>query len=317
MNAPKIITLPQIKAALKDIDVFTDIENGFAAYSKGEAVIPPVGEMLFDNPPGELHIKYGYLKSGAYYVVKIASGFPQNFKQGLSTGQGMMLLFDQKTGVVKGVLLDEGYLTEIRTAVAGALAAKYMAPKKVNCIGIVGTGLQGKFQLAHLASVTTCRKVIVYGRTPANRTAYQTYFADTDWEIELTDDVAYLAKNSQLIVTTTPATAPLLQADWINPGTHITAMGSDTIHKIELAPAILGKADRVVVDSLSQSESRGEIYQAVKAGTLNRAEVVEIGQIINDPELGRQNDTQITVTDLTGVAIQDLMIAKAVFEGVG
>ena len=317
MNAPKIITLPQIKAALKDIDVFTDIENGFAAYSKGEAVIPPVGEMLFDNPPGELHIKYGYLKSGAYYVVKIASGFPQNFKQGLSTGQGMMLLFDQKTGVIKGVLLDEGYLTEIRTAVAGALAAKYMAPKKVNCIGIVGTGLQGKFQLAHLASVTTCRKVIVYGRTPANRTAYQTYFADTDWEIELTDDVAYLAKNSQLIVTTTPATAPLLQADWINPGTHITAMGSDTIHKIELAPAILGKADRVVVDSLSQSESRGEIYQAVKAGTLNRAEVVEIGQIINDPELGRQNDTQITVTDLTGVAIQDLMIAKAVFEGVG
>ena len=113
MNAPKIITLPQIKAALKDIDVFTDIENGFAAYSKGEAVIPPVGEMLFDNPPGELHIKYGYLKSGAYYVVKIASGFPQNFKQGLSTGQGMMLLFDQKTGVVKGVLLDEGYLLSL------------------------------------------------------------------------------------------------------------------------------------------------------------------------------------------------------------
>ncbi len=316
MSAPKIITLPQIKAALKNIDVFTDIENGFAAYARGEAVIPPVGEMLFEDPPGELHIKYGYLKSGAYYVVKIASGFPQNFKQGLSTGQGMMLLFDQKTGVVKGVLLDEGYLTEIRTAVAGALAAKYMAPKKIACIGIVGTGLQGKFQLEHLATVTTCRKVIVYGRTPANRAAYPAYFVDTDWEIELTDDVAYLAKNSQLIVTTTPATAPLLQADWINPGTHITAMGSDTIHKIELDPAILGKADIVVVDSLSQSESRGEIYQSVKAGTLNRADVIELGQIINDPELGRQNDTQITVTDLTGVAIQDLMIAKAVFEGV-
>jgi len=317
MSAPKIITLPQIKAALKDIDVFTDIENGFAAYSRGEAVIPPVGEMLFDDPPGELHIKYGYLKSGQYYVVKIASGFPQNFTQGLSTGQGMMLLFDQQTGVVKGVLLDEGYLTEIRTAVAGALAAKYMAPKQIDNIGIVGTGLQGKFQLAHLEHITTCRKVIVYGRTPANRIAYKDYFANTDWQIELTDDLAYLAKNSQLIVTTTPATAPLLQADWINSGTHITAMGSDTIHKIELDPAILGKADIVVVDSLSQSESRGEIYQSVKAGTLNRANVLEIGQIINDPELGRQNDAQITATDLTGVAIQDLMIAKAVFEGVG
>lgn len=316
MPSPKIIALPQIKEALTNIDVFTDIENGFAAYSRGEAVIPPVGEMLFDNPPGELHIKYGYLKSGAYYVVKLASGFPQNFKQGLSTGQGMMILFDQQTGTVKGILLDEGYLTEIRTAVAGALAAKYMMPKQVNCIGIVGTGLQGKFQLDHLSSVTTCRKVIVYGRTPANRVAYQAHFANSDWEIEITDDLAYLAKSSQLIVTTTPATAPLLQADWINPGTHITAMGSDTVHKIELDPAILGKADIVVVDSLSQSESRGEIYQSVKAGTLNRADVLEIGQIINDPELGRQNDRQITVTDLTGVAIQDLMIAKAVFEGI-
>jgi len=316
MQAPKIINLPQIKEALKKVDLFKDIENGFIAYSQGKAVIPPVGEMLFDQPPGELHIKYGYLKSGEYYVVKLASGFYNNPQIGLSSSQGMMLLFDQKTGVVKGILLDHGYLTDIRTAIAGAIAAKYMAAKNIAGIGIVGTGIQGKFQLEYLETVTTCRKVIVYARSAAKGAAYQAHFRDTDWQIEVTDDLAYLAKNSQLIVTTTPAKAPLLQANWIQAGTHITAMGSDTQEKIELAPEILGKADIVAVDSLSQSESRGEVYQAVKAEQLERATVIELGNIIDNPDLGRQNANQITVADLTGVAVQDLMIAKAVYEGV-
>jgi len=316
MDAPKIIQLPQIKAALENIDIFSDIENGFIAYSRGEAVIPPVGEMLFENPTGELHIKYGYLKSGIYYVVKLASGFYDNPKIGLSSSQGMMLLFDQKTGVVKGVLLDQGYLTDIRTAVAGAIAAKYMAPKNITCIGIVGSGIQGKFQLDYLKSVTKCRKVLVYARSAEKGQAYQAHFSDSDWEIEMTHDLKYLAQNSRLIVTTTPAKAPLLQADWIQAGTHITAMGSDTAEKIELAPDILAKAAIVAVDSISQSKSRGEVHQAVKTGTLDRETVIELGNIIAKPSLGRQNEQQITVADLTGVAVQDLMIAKAVFEGV-
>lgn len=316
MTVPKIINLPQIKEALKKVDLFKDIEAGFVAYSKGEAVIPPVGEMLFNEPPGELHIKYGYLKSGEYYVVKLASGFYQNPQVGLSSSQGMMLLFDQKTGVVKGVLLDHGYLTDIRTAVAGAIAAKYMAAKNISCIGIVGTGIQGKFQLEYLKSVTSCRKVIVYARSAEKGVAYQKHFEGSDWQIEVTDNMEYLAKSSRLIVTTTPAKAPLLQADWIQAGTHITAMGSDTEDKIELATEILGKADIIGVDSLSQSRSRGEVYQAVKAGHLERETVIELGSIIYTPDLGRQSAEQITVADLTGVAVQDLMIAKAVYEGI-
>lgn len=315
-QTPKIIQLPAIKTALKKAALFEDIESGFVAYSKGEAVIPPVGEMLFEQPPGELHLKYGYLKSGEYYVVKLASGFYNNPQIGLSSSQGMMLLFDQKTGVVKGILLDHGYLTDIRTAVAGAIAAKYMGPKKVTSIGIVGAGIQGKFQLAYLKDVTDCRKVIVHARSSEKGAAYQAYFKESDWQIEVTNDLEYLAKNSQLIVTTTYAKTPLLQADWIQAGTHITAMGSDTMEKIELDPQILGKADVVVVDSLSQSESRGEVYQSVAAGTLDREKVVELGKVIVNPNLGRQNDQQITVADLTGVAVQDLMIAKAIFEGV-
>jgi len=314
-QAPKIIQLSEIKAILRGANIFEDIENGFIAYSKNEAVIPPVGEMLFEEPPGEMHLKYGYLKSGEYAVVKIASGFYNNLQLGLNSSQGMMLLFDQKTGVIKGILLDHGYLTDIRTAVAGAIAAKYMAPRKVSCIGIVGSGIQGKFQLEYLRSVTKCRKVIVHARSAEKGAAYKEYFKGSDWEIEVTNNLEYLAKNSRLIVTTTHTKEPLLHADWIQAGTHITAMGSDTMEKVELAPSILGNADIVAVDSLSQSESRGEVYQSVKAGTLNRKTVFELGKVIADPELGRQNDDQITVADLTGVAVQDLMIAKAVFEG--
>ncbi|MEM1119937.1 MAG: ornithine cyclodeaminase family protein [Bacteroidota bacterium] len=314
-QVPKIIQLPEIKNILKEAPIFEEIEKGFVAFSKGEAVIPPVGEMIFENPPGELHLKYGYLKSGAYAVVKIASGFYNNPQLGLSSSQGMMLLFDQRTGVIKGILLDHGYLTDVRTAVAGAIAAKYLAPKVVHNIGIVGTGIQGKFQLDYLRTVTGCRKVIVFARSNEKGQAYLEHFSGSDWQIEVTQDLKHLAISSQLIVTATPSKTPLIRAEWIQAGTHLTAVGSDTAEKIELDPAILQKANLVVVDSLSQSISRGEVYQAVKAKRLDRASVLELGQIIADPKIGRRQALQLTVADLTGVAVQDLMIAKAVFEG--
>ncbi|MEM6320062.1 MAG: ornithine cyclodeaminase family protein [Bacteroidota bacterium] len=315
MEQPTILSLDQIKSALQKADVFRDIEAGFVAYSKGEAVIPPVGEMIFENPPGELHLKYGYLKSGKYYVVKLASGFYQNPQLGLSSSQGTMLLFDQKTGVLKSILLDHGYLTDIRTAVAGAIVAKYLASPTVQTIGIIGTGIQAKFQLEYLASVVTARKVLVYARSVAKGKAYLTHFANSDWDIEVVYRTEYVARNSQLIVTTTPSKTPLLQANWIQPGTLITAMGSDTAEKIELAPEILAKADVVCVDSRSQSESRGEVYQAVKAKQLKRKRVAELGELIVAPPLKENAHLQIRVADLTGVAVQDLMVAQAVYEG--
>lgn len=116
-----------------------------------------------DNPPGDVHLKYGYIQGDAYYVIKIASGFYENQKLGLPSSNGLMLLFCQKTGELLSILLDEGYLTDLRTATAGAIAAKYLAPRKVNCIGIVGTGTQARLQLRNLKRITDCRNVIVWG----------------------------------------------------------------------------------------------------------------------------------------------------------
>jgi len=140
----KIFNLSQIKDVLKNIDPLQAIEEGFVAYSQGKVVVPPIGEMLFENPPGDVHIKYGYIKGDDYYVIKIASGFYENIKLDLPAGTGLMLVFKQKTGELACILLDEAYLTNVRTAEAGAVVAKYFAPKDVYCIGIFGAGIQGR-----------------------------------------------------------------------------------------------------------------------------------------------------------------------------
>ncbi len=170
-----IINLKEIKAIIKNVDVIAAIEEGFIEYSNGNTVVPPVGELLFEKPKGDAHIKYGYIKNDDYYVIKIASGFYENVKLGIPSSQGLMLLFDQKTGVPKAVLLDEGYLTDIRTAAAGALAAKYFAPKNIKAIGIVGTGVQAKLQLQYLQEHTPCSTVWVWGRNHKNIETFVKY----------------------------------------------------------------------------------------------------------------------------------------------
>ena len=307
-----VINLKEIKSLLKYIDVVAAMEEGFVQYSNGNTVVPPVGELLFEKPKGDAHIKYGYIKNDAYYVIKVASGFYDNAKLGIPSSQGLMLVFDQKTGVPKAVLLDEGYLTDIRTAAAGALAAIYFAPKKIKAIGILGTGIQAKLQLQYLQIHSPCKTVWVWGRNKANAEKFANDLG-ADFDVHIAETPLELAKHCNLIVTTTPSEVALLNADDIQKGTHITAVGSDTQHKQELGSSLLKKADIVIADSLPQSKSRGEIYRAVKDGEIRSEQIIELGSAIQDLKLQRLNDDQITIVDLTGVAVQDIMISKAVY----
>ena len=119
----QVIRLDAIREVLPRLDLVRLMEEGFVAYSAGRAVVPPVGELLFEDPPGDTHIKYGFIRGGDHYVIKVASGFYDNPTLGLSSSQGVVLLFSQKTGVFEAALLDEGHLTDVRTAAAGAAAA--------------------------------------------------------------------------------------------------------------------------------------------------------------------------------------------------
>ena len=310
----KLINLEQIKTILGNTNLVETIEAGFVAYSQDQSVVPPVGELIMKDPPGEVHIKYGYLKNDDYYVIKVASGFYENPKLDLPSSNGLMLLFSQKTGELLCVLLDEGYLTDLRTAIAGAIAAKYLAPRNVHCIGIVGTGIQAKMQLQQLAGVTNCRSVIVWGRSQNTLNEFQAQMNVDGFSIQKTMQINQITDNCNLIVTTTPSVTPLLKSDQIIKGTHITAIGADAPHKQELDHGILQMADLVVADSIAQCQVRGEIYKAIEAGVINANELVELGQIINGTNPGRINEDQITVADLTGVAVQDIQIAKAVYQ---
>ena len=307
-----IINLNEIRSIVKRIDVIAAMKEGFIQYSNGNTVVPPVGELLFDNPPGDVHIKYGYIKGDDFYVIKIASGFYDNLKLGIPSGQGLMLLFNQKTGQLEAVLLDEGHLTNIRTAAAGALAAKYFAPKELKAVGIIGTGVQAKLQLLHLQENNPCRTVWLWGRSKEHAQKLKSELGD-NFDVNLASTCTEVAQNANLIISTTPSEIPLLKAGDIKAGTLLVAVGSDTQDKQELEGEILQNADLVIADSLPQSKSRGEIYQALKVGTITEDKIVELGTAIQDSNLHRSSDEQTIVVDLTGVAVQDIMIASAVY----
>ncbi len=309
----KIFSKSEIEESLCIPEVLRLIEEGFISYSKKEAVVPPVATLHFNEPPGDCHIKYGYSKKESYYVIKIASGFSENPVKGLPTGNGLVILFDKDTGVPVYLFQDEGYLTDIRTAAAGAIAAKYLAPKVVSSIGIVGTGVQALLQVKFLSYVTDCKKVLVWGRNLEKAQVFKLHpeLKEYEFEIEVAKDLDELTSRCNLIVTTTSSTTPLIYKSQIQKGTHITGIGSDDEGKREIDPYLFTIADCIVVDSKSQCEIVGDSSYPLKMGLINSGQIFELGEIILEPSLGRVSDEEITVADLTGVAIQDLQVALA------
>ena len=313
-----VLKLAEIKQLIDVPQLIREIEAGFVLYSEDRVVVPPVGFLNFEDPPGDVHIKYGYVIDDEFYVLKMASGFYNNADLDLPVSDGLILVFSQKTGQLKLILLDKCWLTDMRTAAAGAVAAKHLAPGQVSHIGIVGTGIQARMQLEMLRQVVDCRSCFVWGRDVnkaqsmiedlKGREVIQTWGLD----LKVATDMDELTSQCNLIVTTTSAREPLIRADQVQKGTHITAMGSDDHGKQELQAELLGRADRVVADSVSQCIDHGECFYAVNENAVEADSILELGDVIKRPEIGRINDDQITVADLTGVAIQDIQIAKMV-----
>jgi len=313
-----VLELDQIKRLIDIGQLIQEIEAGFVLYSEGRVNVPPVGFLHFDDPPGDVHIKYGFVSGDDYYVMKMASGFYDNPGLGLPVSDGLLLVFSQKTGELELILLDKCWLTDMRTAAAGAVAAKHLAAKNIRRIGIVGTGVQARMQLEMLGEVVDCKSCFIWGRDPTKvermiedlraRDRIQRWGLD----IRAAETLDDLVLQCDLIVTTTSARSPLIRADLVKKGTHITAMGSDDHGKQELEAELLAKADLVVADSISQCVDHGECFAAVQGKQLGEDRILELGQVIKNPALGRTSAEEITIVDLTGVAIQDIQIAKMV-----
>lgn len=307
-----MVRLDEIRAAVDIPRLIDELAEGFVAYSAGDVVVPPVAHLGFDEPRGDVHIKYGYVQDDDVFVIKIADGFDENPALGLPPGDGMLLVFDRRTGMARAVLLDHAYLTDLRTAAAGAVAARLLAPRVVEKIGVIGTGVQGHLQLELLRRVVDCRSAMVAGRDRHRAERYVQDMAKHGFEVSIAPDPDSLAAACDIVVTATTARAPLFSADAVRPGTHISAFGADSPGKQELDPELMGRAEVVVVDSLSQTSEHGELAHALAAGVIAEENVRELGDVIRDPSLGRTSDDQITVCDMTGVAVQDIVVAKHV-----
>lgn len=307
-----VVNLSEIKDALTGIDAVAEMEAAFGLYSQGLVTVPPVGELLFEQPPGEMHIKYGAVRGDGIFVVKIATGFYENPSIGLPSSGGVVLVFSTSDGRLLAILQDEGHLTDIRTAAAGAVAARWLMPANLACIGICGSGNQARLQARFLREVTACRNVLVWARDAEKARNCAADIAALGFDARSAASPAELARHARLIITTTASKTPYLMTDHVQPGTHIVAMGADTPEKSEIEAALFGKAASIVADSRSQCCERGEIHHALARGLLSPERVVELGEIISGTDRHERQADEISIVDLTGVAVQDIVLAKAV-----
>ena len=315
----RIVTETELRQAI-DLDraLVDVIENCFRTLDGGEVIMPPILSMDLTRLHGEVDVKTAWLPGLDSFAIKASTGFYGNAELGLPSLGGLMVVLSAKTGVVEAVLLDNGYLTDLRTAAAGAVAARHMAPKATETAGVLGTGLQARLQIRAAALERDLKRVLVWGRDPDKARACAADLAgDLNIPCTAMTDPAALVAESQLVITTTPANTPILKADWLHAGLHITAMGSDAPGKNEIETAALARADAYVCDRLSQCETLGELRAHREAGLTLRADPVELGAVVAGAATGRASEQAITIADLTGTGAQDTAIATHVLRAMG
>tara|TARA_B110000438_G_scaffold276585_1_gene298507 strand:+ start:919 stop:1896 length:978 start_codon:yes stop_codon:yes gene_type:complete len=310
-----ILQSQEIKKIINlNLDLIPIIENAFRSLSKGQIVMPPIMRIDIKKYHGESDVKAAYIEGLDSFAIKVASGFFNNPSLGLPSSNGLMILLDSQTGILKSVLLDKGYLTDVRTAIAGAIASKYLSNNDIEIAGIMGAGIQAKLQLKALMLVRSPKKVKVWARDSIKVKKFVNDFKNI-LNIESCASAEDLVTSSDLVITTTPASKYLIKNEWIKKGMHITAMGSDAEHKNELDPKILKDCDVYVPDSQAQTSILGELHHALKNNLFSSdIKFNDLGKIILNPNLGRKTKDDLTICDLTGTGVQDTAIARHTYD---
>jgi ornithine cyclodeaminase len=294
-------------------------ERGFRALGLGEAALPDPMVLELREQQAEVHVKGAHLRGGRHIVLKVATGFYRNQSKGLPSGDGMFLLLDAETGVPDVLLEEHGYLTDFRTAAAVALTLRYLAPKDAREALLIGAGALARLTARAMIAEMPLTRLTLWNRTRARAESLARELAQVV-ETAIAPALESAVRDHRVIVTATASTTPLVRAGWVTPGggTHITSVGTGSPEKIELEPEVLRKADKLVADRVSQTERYGNLHHAVAAGVITRDKVyAELGDLASGRKPGRENATEVTVADLTGVGVQDAAIAQAVVEVLG
>ncbi len=322
MNAAvRVLREGDVRAALDMTSCIEAVEAAFVAYSTGGAELPGVIHLDVPESGGEVHVKAGFLHGQPYYAVKVASGF---YAVDPPAIDGMVAVFDSRDGSPAAFLLDNGFVTDLRTGAAGGVAARHLAPDRVETVAVIGTGLQARYQLDALAVVRPgFEHVRVWGR---NR-EHATHCIDDllarpglseGCRYAVADSVREAVEGADVVITCTASRDPLVLAEWLGAGVHVTAVGSDGPDKQELDVGVLARADVVVVDSRTQCAQIGELHHALSAGVVTSpGDASELGEVCAGLRSGRTSSDQVTVCDLTGVGVQDVAAANVVMERAG
>ena len=311
----RIVTKDEILANLDTKIALNAIESGFKAFAAGRVQVAPVVHLAFPDARGECHVKSAHIDGDAVFTVKLATGFYDNPSKGLPSSNGFMAVISARTGAPVAILQDEGVLTDVRTALAGVIAARIGAQANAQVLGIVGSGIQARLQAEMIASFLGYARILVWARSAdkADHVVQDLRGKLPGLSIEAAESAERIAAQADTIVTTTSSDAPLLQSYWVTPGSHIVAVGADSPGKQELDTALFERARHVIVDSLPQCVEHGETANAIAAGTITAERLTTLGDALDGPGLVRY-DEDITIADLTGVALQDAAIAGCVWQ---
>lgn len=314
----KLITEERLRETVGEKEALEAVDRAFRALAQGAVVQPPPLGMDLERVRGEVHVKGAYLQGEPVFAMKVASGFYQNRERGLPTGSGLVLVFDAGTGSPLALLQDNGYLTELRTAGAGALAVQHLAPEGPLRAAVIGAGSQARFQLKAMARVRPIRDLRVWSPLPEEIPPYVDEVAPIlGAAVKGAPSVKDAVAGADLVITVTPSRRPLVEARWLQEGATVIAVGSDGPEKQELSVDVLRAAGKVVVDSRAQCLTLGEAHHAVAAGALDAEDIhAELGQVVLGTRSGREG-TELIVCDLTGVGAQDAAMAGVAWRLLG
>ncbi|MDX2704247.1 ornithine cyclodeaminase family protein [Streptomyces sp. PA03-6a] len=301
----------EIEAAARPALVLDAVRAALIAHAAGRTTVPPPTHLTFPAADGDCHVKTGWIDGSDDFTVKIASGFYRNPERGEPVNHGLVCVISAHTGRVRAVLDDGGRLTAWRTAAAGALAGHALARPEARSVGVFGTGEQARLQVRWLAMLRPVGRVLVHGRDARRAAALCEHLAAHG--LSAGPASAAEAAGADIVVTATPATSPVLDADAVRPGAHVTAVGADMPHKNELPPALFARAGVIATDDHEQCLHHGDLAHAVRAGAVPHDADVPLGALLRTPQgRGDRTDATVTIADLTGVGALDAAVAAAV-----
>jgi ornithine cyclodeaminase/alanine dehydrogenase len=313
-NGTLLLTGRDVAAMLTIEECMTAVEHAFKLYGEGRS--SPPGILGVHARDGAFHIKAGLLNlDRSYFAAKVNANFPENVRRlGLPTIQGVVVLSDGANGYPLAVM-DSIEITIQRTGAATGVAAKHLAKSDSKTVTICGCGNQGRISLRALTKVLPIERVWAYDRDQEQTQKFASELAgELRIEIKAVGDLRTAVRQSDVCITCTPSKQPFLKEDFVTPGTFIAAVGADNPEKQELEPALLSR-NKVVVDVLEQCSSIGELHHALDAGVITIEEVYgELGEVIAGVKPGRTSSDEIIIFDSTGMALQDVVTAAAVYE---